>query len=121
MNRVIKLIMLLIIFIFYYIIEINNILIPCLFKTIFLIECPMCGISRAIKQILDLNIITSFQYNLLAIPVFIFLILNVIILIYDIIFNKNKLEKIYNILGKYYILIAIILIVNMIINNLKSI
>ena len=35
-------------------------------------------------EILDLNTITSFQYNLLAIPVFIFLILNVIILIYDI-------------------------------------
>lgn len=81
----------------------------------------MCGISRAIKQILDLNIQASFQYNLLAIPVFIFLIVNAIMLIYDVIFNKKQLEKIYNYLGKYYLLILIVLLLNMVINNIKSI
>ena len=121
MNRLIKILILLVFFLFYYIIELKDILTPCLFKIIFSIECPMCGISRAIKQILDLNIQASFQYNLLAIPVFIFLIVNAIILVYDVIFSKKQLEKIYNYLGKYYLLILIVLILNMVINNLKSI
>lgn len=121
MNRFIKLIIVLVIFIFYYVIEIKDIFIPCLFKIITGISCPMCGISRAIKEILEFDFISAFHFNILAIFVFIFLILNVLLLIYDIIFNKNKIERLYNLLGNYYLLLVIILIFNMIINNFKGI
>ena len=37
--------------------------IPCLFKTVFHIECPGCGITRAYISLLSLDIRQAFAYN----------------------------------------------------------
>jgi len=40
-----------------------NILIPCLWKTFFNIECPGCGLTRAFINILHCNFIEAFNHN----------------------------------------------------------
>ena len=37
--------------------------IPCLFKSVFGIECPGCGITRAYISILSLDIKKAFEFN----------------------------------------------------------
>ena len=108
-------------FLFYYLIIIKNIIIPCVFKNIFHISCPMCGITRSIKALLEGNIMLSLHYNLLGFIVLFFIIFNIIVIIFDIIYNKRKLEYFYNKFGNYYSLIIIVLVLNMIINNIKGI
>ena len=120
MNRIYKIIVLLILFLFYYLIFVCNVRVPCLFKFMFHISCPMCGITRSIKALLDGDILLSLHYNLLGIVIFIFIIFNFIVFLYDIIFNKDKVKFLYDKVGNYYILIIISLVINMIINNIKE-
>ena len=44
--------------------------IPCLFLMFTGLPCPGCGMTRAFQQILRWNWVDAFNYNLLAIPVF---------------------------------------------------
>lgn len=120
-NRLCKVIVLVILLLFYYFVRIKGIVIPCLFRNIFHMYCPMCGLTRSIMALLDGNIILSLRYNLLGIVLFLFIVINILLLVYDIIFNKKIIEYIYRIIGKYYILIIVILIINMIINNIRGI
>ena len=49
--------------------------IKCLFKLLFSIPCPSCGLTRAFKAIINLDFIGAIKYNLLSIPIFISMIL----------------------------------------------
>jgi hypothetical protein len=64
--------------------------IPCLFKLTIHISCPGCGMTRAFRQIFNLNFLEAFNYNILAIPLFIILILLNILLLIDAFKNSNK-------------------------------
>lgn len=98
--------------------EIN---IPCIFKKIFHLPCPACGITRAFKLIFKLKIIESFSYNILAFPLLLTLIILFIINIIDIILKKKYLNKILNIITKNYYIIIILLLVSWIINIYRNI
>ena len=100
----------------YYLIFIKNITIPCLFKLITNIPCPGCGLTRAFKSILNLKFINAIKYNILSIPLFIFLIIINILLIIDIINNNNLTKKLINKISKHYKLIIILLLITEIIN-----
>lgn len=94
----------------------------CLFKSLFDICCPGCGLTRAFKSMLNFNLYNAFKYNILGIPLFILCIVAFISLIIDIIRNKNTTIMFYfKIFSKYYIGIIIILIITMIINNVNGI
>lgn len=78
--------------------------------------------TRAFKLILQGNILESLQYNLLAIPLFIFIILSMIFLVVDIIKNQTKyLAYIERISQKYGVWIVLAVLVvwmcNIIING----
>ena len=78
--------------------------------------------TRAFKLILQGNILASLQYNLLAIPLFIFIILSMIFLVVDIIKNQTKyLAYIERISQKYGVWIVLAVLVvwmcNIIING----
>lgn len=64
-----------------------DILIPCLWKTFFHVECPGCGLTRAFIEILQLNIIGAYKTNLL---VFIILPVGVFYLYFDFVNFKRK-------------------------------
>lgn len=91
----------------------------CLILKIFKIKCPSCGMTRAFISIFNLDFISAIKYNLLSIPLFIFIVYSFYNIIKDILNKKNTyLNKILNYLSKYYKIIIIILIINTIINNI---
>ena len=94
----------------------------CIFKKIFNIACPTCGMTRAFMMILSGDILSSFKYNILAFPSIILFISFIIIYFYDLILKKDTLKRILNFILAYYILLIILpLIISMIVNNLRGI
>lgn len=77
--------------------------------------------TRAFKKIIELNIIEALKYNYFSVIVFIFLIILNIFLIYDIIKNKKETNKFISLIGRYYKIIFLNLLILMIINNIKKI
>lgn len=121
MKRTYKIIIIIIEITFTYLIFIKKISIPCASKKLFNISCPACGLTRAFKSLLKFDIKSAIEYNFLIIPVIMFLVTMNIFLIYDIITNKDKTKSLFMSIGKYYILIFILLIISGIINNIKGI
>ena len=95
--------------------------IPCLIKKIFHIPCPGCGLTRAFIAIFNFKFIKSFTYNILAFPLFCFLIIIFILDLYDLFFNKNYLIKFMNKIISNYSLIIIFLIIGFLINIYRDI
>ena len=94
----------------------------CIFKKLFNISCPGCGLTRSFRALLRLDIISSFKYNIFGPVLFIIIIISIIFLIKDIIKNEDKTIKYtYKILGKYYYIVIICLIISMIVNNIRGI
>ena len=96
--------------------------VPCLFKTLFHIPCPGCGLTRGFKALFKLDIIGSFKYNILCIPLFIFIVYYLYLIVSDLI-NKDKktYERIKLFFNKYYIIIIILIILSEIINIVRNI
>ena len=90
---------------------------PCLIKKIFNIQCPACGITRAIKEILKFNIIKSFSYNILALPIV--LLLSYIFIVN--IFNTEKALKNIQTISKHYYIISFMIVLSWIINIYRGI
>lgn len=121
MKRIINILIILCTFIFIYLV-VNIFDIDCIFKSIFGIRCPGCGLTRAFRSILSGNLINATKYNILSIPIFISIIVIFISVIIDIILNRiNTIKYIDKLFSKYYIFIIIILIITMIINNINKI
>lgn len=94
----------------------------CIFKMLFDMRCPGCGLTRSFRSILSLDLYSSVNYNILGIPLFIILIIIFIGLIIDIIKNSNNtILFIGKILEKNYIMIIALLIITLIINNVNKI
>lgn len=88
----------------------------CIFKKIFNIPCITCGMTRAFKCILKLDLINAIKYNILSIPLFIFIIIFFTLYIISIILNKNYIYKFYNYMVKNIRIFIILLIISYIIN-----
>ena len=43
----------------------------CVFKSLFSVRCPGCGLTRSFRSILNLDFYNAFNYNILGIPLFI--------------------------------------------------
>ena len=122
MNRIKNIIILLFIIIFALLSLNSKIKLDCIFKKIFKISCPACGLTRSIRALLKLDIKSSFNYNIFGILLFVLSIVWIIYLIIDIIKNEDKTIKYtYKILGKYYYIIIMCLIISMIVNNIRGI
>ena len=94
----------------------------CIFKELFSISCPGCGLTRSFRSLLKFDIISSFKYNIFGPILFVILVVGVIFLIKDIIKNEDKTIKYtYKLLSKYYYIVIICLIISMIINNVRGI
>ncbi|MDD3303561.1 MAG: DUF2752 domain-containing protein [Clostridia bacterium] len=122
MNRVKNIIILIGILVFFILLFVINIPMPCLFKTWLGISCPTCGFTRSVQELLSGNIMNSLRYNILTIPLIIFVIVTFIYVFIDVINNtKNYITLMNKLLKKYWIVIFIILLIIMIINNIRVI
>ena len=96
--------------------------VPCIFKTLFNIPCPGCGMARAFREIFRFNLSKAFYYNILSIPLFIFFIYFFVSIIKDIIKKEHKtLNTVENIFKKYWILIIVLLVISEIVNIIHGI
>ena len=122
MKRLINILLLIFGISFIWIVTSGIINVYCLFKSLFGIRCPGCGLTRSFRSILSLDFYSAFNYNILGIPLFIVGIIVLISMIIDIIRNDNKtINYIFKFLKNYYIIIIIILVINTIINNINGI
>lgn len=120
-NRIIKISILSIGVILFYLLLNNCINVGCIIKKIFSIRCPGCGLTRAFICIFHLNFIKAFHYNILSIPLFLVCIISFVFVLYDIIFNKYKLERFYLKFSNHYKVIIVLLIISMIYANVFKI
>ena len=93
----------------------------CPIKEIFHLSCPGCGLTRSIISLLKFNILDSIYYNILGIPLFLFLVTSYLLIGIDIIKKRNYLQSFLHRLSKYYIVIIILLIISFILNNIHKI
>lgn len=94
--------------------------VTCLFKQVTGIYCPTCGMTRAFISIIFFNFKKAFLYNILSIPLFLFIVISSFMLIYEIIKNKfNYITRLLKILSNKYVIIVLLflLIISFIINN----
>ncbi len=68
----------------------------CIIKSTTNFPCPSCGSTRAVLLLLKGNLIDSIKLNPVGILIAGFLIFIPFVIVYDIIFGKKILEKIYN-------------------------
>ena len=106
--------MVILILTFYYFYNIYNIGIPCVFKTITGYNCPGCGLTRAVGEIINFDFKKALEYNssvFIVLPLLIYYFSNSI---YSWLFDKKKKE-----LPKIIIVLMIIyLILHTIIKNI---
>ena len=94
--------------------------VSCLFKTLTGISCPACGMTRAFLAMLRFDFLSAIYYNILSIPLAIFLAYAIIRLIIDFIQNHSTfLEGVLKFLQKYYLIILLLLGISFLFNNLK--
>ncbi|HBJ12946.1 MAG: DUF2752 domain-containing protein [Clostridia bacterium] len=118
MNRIKNIYILLILFLFFIVVQFLPVV--CLFKQVTGISCPACGMTRAFYSILHLHFLDAVNYNLLSIPLFIFIIYFVFRLIYDIFKNQfSFIPQLLNYFSDHYIFIFSILFISFIFNNIK--
>lgn len=118
MNRIKNGIILLILISFLFLVTIMPV--TCIIKSVTGIYCPACGMTRSFEAILHFHFLNSIWYNILGIPLFIFIILSVIMLTKDFIQNKFVyISNVLNFFNKHYIIIIILLIISLVFNNLK--
>lgn len=118
MNRIKNFIILAILIIFLYAISILPV--TCFFKSVTGIYCPACGMTRAFTSILNFNFLDAIYFNILSIPLFIFIAYFSFRLVID--FLKNNFIFIPNLLDffkNYYWIFLILMFISFIFNNLK--
>ena len=122
MKRVINLLIHTTVIIFVWLMVSGTIHYSCIFKRIFNICCPGCGLTRSFRCILNFDFIRAIKYNILGIPLFICSVIFIIIIIVDIIKNNDiGIKSIMKIFNNYYLIIIFILVITAIINNINGI
>jgi len=96
--------------------------VTCIFKQVTGISCPACGMTRAFHSILKLDFLGAFQYNILSIPLFVFIIFSFTILVYEIFANQFQyIPKLLKLLSNRFVIciISLLLLISFILNNIS--
>lgn len=93
----------------------------CIFKSVFGIPCPGCGLTRGFRALFSGDFIKAESYNILTIPIFLFLLFVLVLMIIDIANKSNNTEKILKKISNHYILLIIIVCLNWIINIVRGV
>ena len=93
----------------------------CVFKSLIGIPCPGCGLTRGFRSLLSGHLIKAEMYNVLTIPIFLFLLVFLILLIYDLFLKKEKTSIFLRRFINNYKLILLLVLVSWIINIIRGI
>lgn len=93
----------------------------CIFKSITDLPCPGCGLTRGFRSLFSGHIIKAESYNILTIPIFLFLLLCAILFLLDIFQKTDRTELLLKKLAQYYKLIIVLVVINWIINIIRGI
>ena len=85
----------------------------CIFKMIFDIPCPGCGLTRGFISILHLDFVEAMEYHVLSVPLFVSICVYALVALLDVFLNRNNIEKIERQLAKPYMYFVYIIIVVM--------
>ena len=78
----------------------------CLFYNLFKVPCPGCGLTRSFLSIICFDFISAFQFNILGIPLFIFLLIYFILILFN---KKESLDSFFKNNIKLVIAICVML------------
>ena len=95
--------------------------VDCLFKSIFGILCPGCGLTRGFRALFHGDFKEAFFYNILTIPIFLFLVIFLVLFVIDTLCNRNFVSRYLLFFSKYYYILIILVIISFIVNNVKGI
>ena len=95
--------------------------VDCLFKSIFGIPCPGCGLTRGFRALFRGDIVSAFSYNILTIPIFLFLVIFLVLFVIDTLCNRNFVSRYLLFVSKYYYILIILVIISFVFNNLRGI
>lgn len=86
----------------------------CVWKNIFGIACPGCGLSRGVSAIMRGHFQQALQYNYLSYPLFVMLLIAFFCILYDLVTGKNFfydwIHKIHWHWSMFFIVLVIVLI-----------
>ena len=86
--------------------------IPCLWKVIFEIQCPGCGLTRAFEYASRLDFINAVRMNILFLPLIVGMAAYFICAILDVFLNLDSVKRIDKIMTtKWMIAFAVILMI----------
>ena len=97
--------------------------VTCFFKQVTGISCPSCGMTRAFHSIISFDLISAIKYNILSIPLFIFIMISISIFVYEIITNQFQyIPKLLKVLSKRPIIFFILFFfaISFLINNITT-
>lgn len=118
MNRAKNTIILLILIAF--LLVVAKIPVSCIFHSATGIFCPACGMTRSFRAILHFHFLEAFRQNILGIPLFLFLIIFILILCYEIWHNQFQfIPKLLRFFEKNGFILFFLLALSFIINNIS--
>lgn len=119
-NRIINILIILAEVFLFILVFVIKIPLECQFQRYFGICCPACGMGRAFFRIINLDFVGALKYNIISIPLFIFIVVFTIGILLDILNNTGttikKVEKLFS--NKYFLLISILVMIISYIYNL---
>jgi hypothetical protein len=78
---------------FFALIQINAIALPCLWKILFGVPCPGCGLTRAFTLITEFRLIEAMKMNIISVPLFFGGIVTICAAILELLWHKPTLSR----------------------------
>lgn len=95
--------------------------IDCVFKSVFGIPCPGCGLTRGFRSLFRGDIVSAFSYNILTIPIFLFFVVLIILFVFDIFEKSDYVSKYLLFFVKYYYILIFFVLISFGVNVIRGI
>ena len=99
-----------------FLLKANLIHLSCFFKAVFHIPCPGCGLTRAMSELIHFNFLKAIYYNVLIIPVILFLACFNFFVVLDVIKGENRVLCFLEKIGMRWRLLFLALIITEVLN-----